>query len=119
MTKYFIDKFGRKQELTDATRKFQRLAAQKASNTNYYAKYRKAPGRITPSRIIDLFLLQRGKCPYCKKKLDNSFHIDHIMPISLGGENIDSNIQLLDLACNYAKRAKHPIVFANEIGLLL
>lgn len=119
LPKHFIDKFGRQQELTDDMKKFRRLASQKASNANYCAKWRKATGLITSARIIELFGLQRGKCVYCKKDLNRNFHVDHIIPITLGGENIDSNIQLLDLACNYAKRAKHPIVFANEIGLLL
>ena len=32
-----------------------------------------------------LFRLQRGKCPCCSKPLGNNYHLDHIMPIALGG----------------------------------
>lgn len=66
-----------------------------------------------------LYKLQRGKCACCGKPLGENYHMDHIMPLSLGGMNIDSNIQLLRKVCNLQKHAKHPIKFMQERGFLL
>lgn len=66
-----------------------------------------------------LLVLQKGKCPCCGLPLGDDFHIDHIMPIALGGKNIESNMQLLRSACNQQKHAKHPIRFMQERGFLL
>jgi len=63
--------------------------------------------------------LQKWKCSICKTDICNSYHVDHIMPISLGGMNIDSNIQLLCPSCNLQKSAKHPIDFMQSKGYLL
>ena len=65
-----------------------------------------------------LMRLQKGKCTNCRLKL-GAFHLDHIFPLALGGENKDENIQLLCPACNCRKNAKHPVDFAQEEGWLL
>jgi 5-methylcytosine-specific restriction endonuclease McrA len=62
---------------------------------------------------------QRNKCAYCKKKLTKKFHADHILPIALGGSSYRKNIQLLCMICNSSKGAKHPIAWAQRLGLLL
>jgi len=51
--------------------------------------------------------------------LGDDFHMDHIMPIALGGSNTDDNMQLLRKECNLQKQAKHPIDFMQSRGLLL
>lgn len=62
-----------------------------------------------------LMVIQMGLCVYCKADLTVSTpQIDHIMPLALGGMNIDSNIQLLCKPCNSAKWAKHPDDFIKE-----
>lgn len=67
-----------------------------------------------------LLVLQKNKCPVCFSDLRKTeMHMDHIMPIALGGRNVDSNIQLLCKSCNLKKSAKHPIDFMQERGLLL
>lgn len=76
-------------------------------------------GKISKSIIANLMTLQQGKCPCCGKKLGNDFHIDHILPLALGGENADDNIQLLRSQCNLQKHAKHPIAFMQSRGFLL
>jgi 5-methylcytosine-specific restriction endonuclease McrA len=67
-----------------------------------------------------LLKLQKGKCACgCKQSLGDDYHLDHIMPIALGGENEDWNIQLLRQVCNNQKHAKHPIEFMQIRGFLI
>ena len=66
-----------------------------------------------------LFALQKGKCACCKQPLGNKFHLDHIMPLFLGGSNTDDNIQLLRAVCNNQKSFKHPIDFMQQRGYLI
>jgi hypothetical protein len=106
------------------------------SNPNYWKEYRLSnlenyriysqnrrkktgSGKLSKGLAAKLFILQRGKCACCKKPLGNDYHLDHIIPIALGGENEDWNIQLLRARCNNLKRAKHPIDFMQERGFLL
>ena len=65
-----------------------------------------------------LHALQKGHCAGCLGRLD-AYHLDHIMPLALGGENIDTNIQLLCPGCNLKKGKKHPIDHAQQLGRLL
>jgi 5-methylcytosine-specific restriction endonuclease McrA len=66
-------------------------------------------GRLSIGLDDTLFEAQNGLCVYCKVDLlTTSYHMDHIMPLFLGGSNTDDNIQLLCPACNLHKGAKHP-----------
>jgi 5-methylcytosine-specific restriction endonuclease McrA len=71
------------------------------------------------SLISKLMLVQRGRCAYCRSRLDDDAHLDHIMPISKSGSNAQSNFQLTCPTCNLSKSAKHPIDFARELGFLI
>jgi len=66
-----------------------------------------------------LFKLQKGKCPCCGAPLGDDYHLDHIVPLALGGANTDDNIQLLTATCNQQKHAKHPVDFMQSRGFLL
>lgn len=77
-------------------------------------------GEISIGLPEKLMKLQRGMCACgCKQPLGNDYHMDHIMPIALGGANTDDNIQLLRAKCNLRKSAKHPIDFMQSKGFLL
>lgn len=76
-------------------------------------------GKLSKGLVDRLFKLQRGKCACCGLPLGGSYHLDHIMPLVLGGPNTDSNIQLLRQSCNSQKCAKHPVDFMQERGFLL
>jgi 5-methylcytosine-specific restriction endonuclease McrA len=83
-------------------------------------RVRKKQGAGRLSRGLPALLLaeQGGKCPYCYGSLgDLGYHLDHYMPLALGGPNEDNNIQLTCPPCNSAKRAKHPDDFLRELGL--
>ena len=66
-----------------------------------------------------LFLLQKGKCPCCGLALGSDYHLDHIVPLALGGTNTDENMQLLRAICNLRKNAKHPVDYMQSRGFLL
>lgn len=63
------------------------------------------------TNIVDILLeRQNGLCACCAADLLlTGYHIDHIRPVSKGGLNIDSNVQLLTPSCNLRKNAKWPI----------
>lgn len=65
-----------------------------------------------------LLVLQRGLCAACKEVL-KKFHVDHIVPLALGGAHEPSNLQLLCPPCNRSKHAKDPVRFMQEKGYLL
>lgn len=76
-------------------------------------------GKLSNGLAEKLFILQKGKCPCCKQPLGDNYHLDHIMPLALGGANEDWNMQLLRQQCNNQKHAKHPIDFMKQRGFLL
>ena len=86
---------------------------------NRRARKLAAGGKLSKGLSAKLFKLQRGKCACCKLPLGDNYHLDHIMPLALGGSNTDDNIQLLRQICNNQKHAKHPVDFMQERGLLL
>jgi hypothetical protein len=91
----------------------------RASSQNNKAKRRNAIGKTSKGLSKRLFDLQKGMCACCGLPLGGNYHLDHIMPIALGGTNEDRNIQLLRPRCNSQKKAKHPVDFMQERGFLL
>lgn len=59
-----------------------------------------------PVGIAALLCEQEAQCTYCRAMLGQSFHIDHKTPVSRGGSNEESNLQLLCRSCNIDKRAR-------------
>lgn len=93
--------------------------AASALNRNYKARKRNASGSHTGNDVIRIMALQKSKCGSCKISLKKRWHVDHIMPLKLGGSNAASNLQILCVSCNTRKSAKHPVDFARQQGLLL
>lgn len=103
------------QEAPDVLRAQRALIAQ-----NRRAKKQNTCGKISYGRITRLMKLQKGKCAVCCCNLiETGKHIDHIMPLALGGSHDDQNIQLLCPTCNLTKSAKHPVDFMQSRGFLL
>lgn len=86
---------------------------------NRRSRVRNSDGILTIGLSDRLYALQKGKCACCQKPLGKKYHLDHIVPLSKGGLNIDSNIQLLRSTCNLQKSARDPIEFMQSRGFLI
>lgn len=89
-------------------------------NSNYRARKCSNGDKLSVGISEKLLILQRGKCACgCRQPLGENYHLDHIMPLALGGPNTDDNIQLLRQFCNNQKHNKHPIDYMQSKGYLL
>jgi 5-methylcytosine-specific restriction endonuclease McrA len=87
---------------------------------NHNRQVRLGTGKLSIGIIEKLTKLQRGYCPVCFGLLSRTgYHIDHIISLAAGGQNEDSNVQLLCPSCNMQKHSKDPIVFMRSRGFLL
>lgn len=108
---------------TEAFNKYQRewKAVQYKTNTTYRLKHKtrsraqesgyKELRHLCPPGFIDTMMdRQNGICasPVCDKNIRIRYHIDHIMPMALGGRSNPENLQLLCPRCNLTKHKKHP-----------
>lgn len=76
---------------------------------NRKSKIKGSGGKLSKDIVTRLLVQQDGKCACCGADLSQTgHHLDHIMPLALGGLNDDSNVQLLTPKCNLRKGAKHP-----------
>lgn len=93
--------------------------ARRIYKQNRRARKTESGGTLSRDLSEKLFKLQKGMCPCCALPLGNDYHLDHKMPLALGGANEDDNMQLLRKICNLQKSAKHPIQFMQERGYLI
>lgn len=95
------------------------LAKYRVYQENRRARETAAGGQFSPGLIPKLFAIQKGLCPCCRRPLGNDYHLDHVIPVALGGASTDDNAQLLRKSCNLKKRSKHPVDFMQSRGFLL
>ncbi len=92
---------------------------------NVYARNRRARvrglgGKHTVEDVVALRVQQKNKCAYCRINLAKAVvHVDHIIPLKIGGGNARSNLQLLCETCNLSKGIKHPLDYARSTGRLI
>lgn len=53
-------------------------------------------------------------CEYCLSTIDGSYHLDHILPIKLGGNNSLNNLAISCSKCNLCKGSKLLIDYLPE-----
>jgi len=111
-----------RQKSCDIARAWQKRNPEKALLITQNRRTRKAnaDGAHTVADIEYIFKTQKYKCVYCGTGLSGKTkHVDHIVPLSLGGSDYRYNIQILCPSCNWRKHAKHPVEYAQSLGLLL
>lgn len=64
--------------------------------------------KITPKLRYDVFERDGHRCCSCGARVGNgvSLHVDHIIPVSLGGLSKIENLQTLCASCNLGKGAR-------------
>jgi len=77
------------------------------------ARRKKAKGDHTAADLRAQIARQKGRCFYCKTRLGDRHHAEHVMPVILGGSNGRENIVAACPGCNQSKAAKHPMDFAG------
>lgn len=77
-------------------------------------------GKLSSGLAKTLYAKQNGCCVYCKVRfVSKEYHLDHIMPLALGGAHADENIQLLCANCNLSKHDTHPDVYMRRKGIFI
>lgn len=83
------------------------------------ARIKGSGGTHTAADIADLMEKQKGKCTWCLQRFGKvKPHVDHRVPLALGGSNDKGNLQLLHPTCNLQKLATHPLDHGLRSGLL-
>jgi 5-methylcytosine-specific restriction endonuclease McrA len=81
---------------------------------------KRSSGTHTAADVTRLYDAQRGVCAGCEGVLvakgRGKYHVDHVMPLILGGSNGPENLQLLCPPCNLSKGTQHPDAWARERG---
>jgi len=93
--------------------------ARRIHDHNRRARKKASGGTLSKGLAEKLFKMQKGKCPCCNQPLGDDCHLDHKMPLALGGSNTDDNMQLLRKSCNLQKSSIHPVDFMQSRGFLL
>ena len=88
---------------------FRKWREENSDKIREYGCNRRAHGIIDKGiikRIVNENIFKYGiiTCEKCKKKCENNYHIDHIVPVSKEGTNNHENLQVLCAKCN---REKH------------
>ena len=80
---------------------------------------RKAGGTHTVADIRDQYKRQKGRCYWCHAKVGDTYHIDHVIPLSRGGSNGPDNLVISCPFCNISKGNKLPHEWDGNGGKLL
>lgn len=73
-------------------------------NYSYYGKRNKKREPITPKLRWKIFTRDNFKCVVCgATSQEKLLHVDHILPVSLGGNNDFNNLRTLCAECNMGK----------------
>src|SRR5215472_2579692 len=99
-----------KERLNAKTRAWAKANPQKrrVGERNREARERGATGSHTYADIQAIGEAQGWRCAYCPADIASGYHIDHYLPIALGGTNDRANLRLACAPCNQSKHDLHP-----------
>lgn len=80
-------------------------------------KLRSNPLNNSTHRLRKFLTDQKVPCHYCNAKWDESFHIDHFLPVSAGAPEADWNLRSSCMPCNLSKGARMPWNFMQSPNL--
>jgi 5-methylcytosine-specific restriction endonuclease McrA len=81
---------------------------ERAARQRRRARKANAQGTHTVADIRRQYKAQKGRCYYCGVKVDDTYHVDHVIPLSRGGANGPENLVIACPACNVSKGNKLP-----------
>lgn len=95
-----------KSKILDRVRRWRKENPERkrVNDANRRARLMQAEGRFTKNDVRQIYANQNGRCAYCQIGLNNTYHIDHIQPLSRGGSNYPDN---LACACPHCNTSKH------------
>ena len=91
----------------------------RTNNRNRKAVLKKAQGKHTDEDIRDQHKRQKGRCYWCGKKVGDTYHVDHVIPLDKGGSNGPENLVIACPVCNLSKGSKFPHEWGGSGGRLL
>lgn len=104
--------YERRLEYTRTLRKERPDLAREWSQTRHSRK----TGRLPRGTVKATGDRQLWRCVYCSADITGKYHMDHVMPLALGGKHEPANIQLLCPTCNVRKSSRHPDVAKAILG---
>lgn len=73
-------------------------------------------GTHTAADVRAQYDRQRGRCYWCGVKVAwRKKHVDHVMPVILGGSNGPENLVIACPTCNLSKGGMHPMDFCGRL----
>lgn len=62
-----------------------------------------------------VYLRDNGTCGICGDPVDfKGMHLDHVVPLSVGGPDTEENVQVAHAACNFRKNGEHDGLYPNQ-----
>lgn len=87
----------------------------RAKSARRRALKRNAPGSYTAEDVALILKSQNRRCWWCGNMLDESFHVDHRIPLSRGGSNHPENLCISCHSCNESKGGKLPHEWTDRL----
>lgn len=94
---------GYRDYLKDDLKRTDELSARRAQCSDSRPKVTRQRWDHESKSVRELYKNQRGKCFYCKKKVHDKYHVDHVVPLSKGGEDSLDNLVIACPKCNLSK----------------
>lgn len=89
----------------------------RAITANYDGKRRAWKASGVTGRDLRAWIAQQAKaCHWCASDCDDDFHVDHVIPLSKGGDHELHNLVIACPPCNLRKSAKMPDEFRAQIA---